>query len=454
MPVVSNIKLKLLGVAMLNFCIRAVCLLTASLMAAHALSQDISGWSDKTVCRLLLSKPDMLVYSEEAASRNLVCGSTQEKVSRLSPDTGPVNFKAREAELLDKNIPIRSQCYASVAGPSPKEYVETNNVYGGNDRSFEDAGQALIGLSSSCFGSNDNTRKTCQKAKKYLLTMAENGWPKKETKNPTRDEGLEKYTINTYYLPQAAMLTATLDYKNYFTPSETQLLKKWLHSLATSYRKNHFNSKREKYLKQGHTSLRRAQNHYIASASAQMSVGAYINDQQLFDVGATQWRDTLNTMREDGSLPLETSRGSRAIWYTGLTLTKLMRLAEIARSEGFDLYDLPVKGKTYHDAVDFMLNASEKPSLIYKYAKYDYISGGDIPHTEQEYSPVSGGQYSWVAPYMVRFPDHPNTRRIIEYNSGEQQESRSIHLLTIIEASKPVSRSFTYLHLNSYCFIE
>jgi hypothetical protein len=284
--------------------------------------------------------------------------------------------------------------------------------------------------------------------------MAENGWPKKETKNPTRDEGLEKYTINTYYLPQAAMLTATLDYKNYFTPSETQLLKKWLHSLATSYRKNHFNSKREKYLKQGHTSLRRAQNHYIASASAQMSVGAYINDQKLFDVGATQWRDTLNTMREDGSLPLETSRGSRAIWYTGLTLTKLMRLAEIARSEGFDLYDLPVKGKTYHDAVDFMLNASEKPSLIYKYAKYDYISGGDIPHTEQEYSPVSGGQYSWVAPYMVRFPDHPNTRRIIEYKSGEQQESRSIHLLRIIEASKPVSRGYTNLHLNSHCFIE
>lgn len=102
MPVVSNIKLKLLGVVELNFCIRVVCLLTASLMATHAMSQDMSGWSDKTVCRLLLSKPDMLVYSEEAASRNLVCGSTQEKVSRLLPDTGPVNFMAREAELLEK----------------------------------------------------------------------------------------------------------------------------------------------------------------------------------------------------------------------------------------------------------------------------------------------------------------------------------------------------------------
>jgi hypothetical protein len=29
--------------------------LCASLVATHALSQDISGWSDKTVCRLVKS---------------------------------------------------------------------------------------------------------------------------------------------------------------------------------------------------------------------------------------------------------------------------------------------------------------------------------------------------------------------------------------------------------------
>lgn len=65
MPVLSNIKLRLLGAVMLNFCIRVVCLLTASLMATHALSQDMSGWSDKTVCRLLLSKPDNSEYQAE-----------------------------------------------------------------------------------------------------------------------------------------------------------------------------------------------------------------------------------------------------------------------------------------------------------------------------------------------------------------------------------------------------
>ena len=67
----------------LNFYIRLVCLLTASIMATHALSQDMSGWSDKTVCRLLLSKPDAPAYIEESTSRGLTCGSNQKNPAKL-----------------------------------------------------------------------------------------------------------------------------------------------------------------------------------------------------------------------------------------------------------------------------------------------------------------------------------------------------------------------------------
>ena len=59
----------------MNFCFRLVCLLTASLMATHALSQDLSGWSDKTVCRQLLNNPDNTDYLQEADSRSLDCAS-------------------------------------------------------------------------------------------------------------------------------------------------------------------------------------------------------------------------------------------------------------------------------------------------------------------------------------------------------------------------------------------
>ena len=44
MPVVSNIKLKLLGVVELNFCIRVVCLLTLTIQETKGLMQPLGGW--------------------------------------------------------------------------------------------------------------------------------------------------------------------------------------------------------------------------------------------------------------------------------------------------------------------------------------------------------------------------------------------------------------------------
>ena len=76
MPVLSNTKFKLLGVVKLNLYIRVVCLLCASLMATLALSQDLSGWSDKTVCRVAKATPDNTEYQTELTKRGLSCGGS------------------------------------------------------------------------------------------------------------------------------------------------------------------------------------------------------------------------------------------------------------------------------------------------------------------------------------------------------------------------------------------
>jgi hypothetical protein len=54
--------------------IRIIFVLTASLMATPVLSQNISGWSDKTVCRLASSQQDDPQYLQEAKNRGLNCG--------------------------------------------------------------------------------------------------------------------------------------------------------------------------------------------------------------------------------------------------------------------------------------------------------------------------------------------------------------------------------------------
>ena len=59
---------------MLNFLCRMACLLSVTLMAQPVLSQDISGWSDKTICRLAANQPDEALYQQEVITRQLECG--------------------------------------------------------------------------------------------------------------------------------------------------------------------------------------------------------------------------------------------------------------------------------------------------------------------------------------------------------------------------------------------
>ena len=123
----------------MNTCIKMACFLTASLMAAHALSQDMSGWSDKTVCRLLLSEPDTLAYFEESASRSLSCVSEEKKVTTwassrtefyTSFDTAPDYFVSRR------------KFYTSLDA-APDYFVSHRNDTTSKAASFEDGALKL-----------------------------------------------------------------------------------------------------------------------------------------------------------------------------------------------------------------------------------------------------------------------------------------------------------------------
>lgn len=58
---------------MLNFLCRMACLLSVTLMAQPVLSQDMSDWSDKTICRLAANQPDEALYQQEIITRVLDC---------------------------------------------------------------------------------------------------------------------------------------------------------------------------------------------------------------------------------------------------------------------------------------------------------------------------------------------------------------------------------------------
>jgi hypothetical protein len=89
-------------------CTRGICLLTLALITPHALSQDISGWSDKTVCRLVKSNGSE-DYLDEAASRGLDCKA---KVKASGSNTsGSVAF-SETPEVSIQKILLEQGYYA------------------------------------------------------------------------------------------------------------------------------------------------------------------------------------------------------------------------------------------------------------------------------------------------------------------------------------------------------
>lgn len=184
-------------------------------------------------------------------------------------------------------------------------------------------------------------------------------------------------------------------------PAETdELIRQWMHRTV----------KRASHLLRGDPMA--AQNHAIASSAAWMAYGAMWNDKRAFECGIEKWFVTLSSMREDGSFPLETRRGSRALFYTGRTLSALMSIAEMAKTQGLDLYShSPSENKTIHKAVQFMLDALGNYDLVFKYARENYNPG---PNKDYRYQDVGrdGSTFGWIYPYASRFPNHSNSTRI------------------------------------------
>ena len=103
--------------------------------------------------------------------------------------------------------------------------------------------------------------------------------------------------------------------------------------------------------------------------NALMAGSILFNDIDGFKSSLKGFVDYIDTMRIDGSLPYQTSRGNAAIWYQNLGVNVLIAMAEMAKFQGIDLYSFKSKnGTDIHDAITFLLNSIENSDIIHKYA--------------------------------------------------------------------------------------
>jgi len=151
-------------------------------------------------------------------------------------------------------------------------------------------------------------------------------------------------------------------------------------------------------------------NHRYLSDSVTMAWGILRGDDQGFRAGVEAYVAALGQMREDGSLPLETARGSRALSYQRHAITSLVAIAEMAAAQGYDLYGIEgPDGQSIHRAIAFLLDGIDQTSRVWPYAQEN-----DNPRAYRNYkvqdlgfmtSRGHGRHYmAWTEAYLARFP--------------------------------------------------
>jgi poly(beta-D-mannuronate) lyase len=159
-------------------------------------------------------------------------------------------------------------------------------------------------------------------------------------------------------------------------------------------------------------------NHRYLSDSVTMAWGILHGNDDWFRAGIESYLAALEQMRPDGSLPLETARGSRALSYQRHAIASLVAIAEMAAAQGYDLYGIEgPEGQSIHRAIAFLLDGIDQPSLVWRYAREN-----DNPQSYRNYKVQDlsfmterghGRHYmAWTEPYLARFPDAENAERL------------------------------------------
>ena len=115
-------------------------------------------------------------------------------------------------------------------------------------------------------------------------------------------------------------------------------------------------------------------NHRYLRDAVVMMQAAAIGDERAFARGLARFRTALEQMRPDGSLPYETMRGARALWYQSHAIASLTLIARTAATQGQDLFSMRLRGRSLDLAVRFLSRAMADQVLVWPYADRDLKS--------------------------------------------------------------------------------
>ena len=420
---------------MLKFCIHIACLLAASLMATHTLSQGISGWSDKTVCRLLLQNPDNTDYVQEANNRSLACGSSTQSSNKII-DLEKANGGSK---VSSSNGKISNIKYKKISSDKPKDYnkelceyknkwsythfetllglkaynLVTIEAEGPSDERIQDLIEHLD-MYVTEFISNPTEKNARQIKEIYSLLFSKKTFSKLKTNKNSDSLQMKDFLIPIMYLYD------TLEANKFLNESEKI---SFLSEIQRRFNKIKIAPKWGFTMKECNVGkdLFGCQNHTYSHQLTRTLYGAIFNSPKDYAMGEKMYKFAIDDLKSDGALWREAARGGWSWNYYSHTLGLLLSMGEIYKHNGEDLYSYKsnINGLTIHDAVAFLLSAIQDNEKMWKYAKQ--LEGVQERKNSKDYKSKKflnriitdtekGGAKNWYYIYRANFPDHENTK--------------------------------------------
>ena len=122
------------------------------------------------------------------------------------------------------------------------------------------------------------------------------------------------------------------------------------------------------------------------------------------------------TVRSDGSHTYESQRAGSALTYSLNATAELIRLAELAANQGYDLYTVKVNGVSLIDVIEFHVAVLEDETLMHPYSGHNQMFCDESCDTwnnlrlEPHGWPISAGWPEFEI-FRARFPESPLIER-------------------------------------------
>jgi poly(beta-D-mannuronate) lyase len=172
------------------------------------------------------------------------------------------------------------------------------------------------------------------------------------------------------------------------TPEQIVVLQAWMEKVGRQV-ETYFAARREKGTTDGRN------NHLYWAGFAAMSAGIAGDDRNLYQWGVSTYKDGVDQISPDGTLPLEMTRGQRALHYHLFALAPLVTMAELAAANGEDLY-------SYNHSRLHLLVSRSLAGLVDNH--YFSTKAGALQDTPEK-GKIKTDDVIWVTPYLRRFPD-------------------------------------------------